>query len=170
MHKPVLAGLVATAVLTCLVALDAADANGQARQSAAAGAVIESRSDKAADRAPDARVAVRNVQLASAPPVDDEPSAFVRFDVINEGEQDVSPVVVEIAILETPRRVGEAVPLPTTLVGPFRIRAKTALKAGYSVHYELRLRNVFASCACTATVDVVRDDSGGQAPHLFEVN
>ena len=170
MHKPLLAGLVATAVLTCLVALDAAGDSDHARQREAAGTAIGTPSDKVADRGPDARVAVRNVQLASAPPVDEEPSAFVRFDVFNEGEQDVSPVVVEIAILETPPRVGEAVPLPTPLVGPFRIRAKTALKAGYSVHYELRLRNVFASCDCIATVDVVQDDSGGQPPHLFEVN
>ena len=81
MHKPVTAGLVATAVLTCLVALDAAGANDQARQREVAGAAIGSPSDKVAVRGPDARVAVRNVQLASAV----QGRAILGVEVINLG-------------------------------------------------------------------------------------
>jgi hypothetical protein len=106
--------------------------------------------------------------LANAPPVEQDPTAFVRFDVFNTGDHDVAPVVVEIAILETPPRYGDAVPIPTTLVGPFRIRTNTALKAGFSVHYELRLRNISAVCDCVATVDVVQDGSVRRRP--FEVD
>jgi len=169
MYERGLPWMLASALSTCLVA-PALAANDHGRQTAAGGVSIESAIDKLSRRAPDTRIAVRNVRLASAPPVEEDPSAFVRFDIFNDGEQDVSPVVVEISILETLPRFGNTMPIPITLVGPFRIRANTALKAGYSVHYDLRLRNVSALCDCAATVDVVEDDSVRQVPHLFEVD
>lgn len=169
MYERGLVLMLASALSVCLVA-PALAANDHGRQRAAGKASIESATDKVSRFPPDTRIAVRNVKLASAPPVEEDPSAFVRFDVFNEGEQDASPVVVEIAILETPPQLGDVVPIPTTLVGPFRIRANTALKAGYSVHYELRLRNVSAFCDCTATVDVVQDESVRQPQHVFDVD
>ena len=105
--------------------------------------------------APD--VVVRNVRLASAPPLEESPTGVVKFDVFNEGKADLHGVTLEIAILDTPPALGTDAPLPNLLVGPFRVRTKSALKAGYSVHYELRLRNFPLACDCSATVDVVDD-------------
>jgi hypothetical protein len=109
-------------------------------------------------------VVVRNVRLASAPPLEESPTGVVQFDVFNQGRSDRREVTLEIAIFETPPALGDAAPLPNLLVGPFRVRTKSALKAGYSVHYELRLRNFLLACDCAATVEVVDERDAAQSP------
>jgi hypothetical protein len=59
---------------------------------------------------------------------------------------------LEISILEKPalnEQSGKA------LVRPFKIRGNVVLQAGYTVNYEMLLRNLSSDCRCIATVDVV---------------
>ncbi|MET0214023.1 MAG: hypothetical protein ABW292_13515 [Vicinamibacterales bacterium] len=59
---------------------------------------------------------------------------------------------MEISILETPALTEVA---DRTLVRPFKIRGHVVLQAGYTVNYEMLLRNLSPDCRCIANVDIV---------------
>jgi hypothetical protein len=134
----------------------------------AAGVLAEERQAKPAATIEPA-VVVRNVRLVSAPPLEESPTGVVKFDVFNEGKSDLQAVTLEISILDTPPALGQDAPLPNLLVGPFRVRTKSALKAGYSVHYEVRLRNFPIACDCAATVDVIDEREAHTRPATFHL-
>jgi len=46
-------------------------------------------------------------------------------------------------------------PSGKTLVRPFKIRGNVVLQAGYTINYEMLLRNLSSDCRYIATVDVV---------------
>jgi len=96
---------------------------------------------------------VKNVYIKSADPLDGLPTAVVKFAIVNTGPTGVIDIVFEVSIIEKPE---ESSVLPTdVLAGPYNIHVKAALEAGYSMEYELRLRNVSADCNCVATVVVL---------------
>ena len=113
------------------------------------------RSPHAEQPAPtDARVRVRNIRLEASPPVGDSVSATLKFDVHNDGSKNLIHMVLSVSLLDAPHR-GAPAALPLVLVGPFKVRASHVLPPGYSVHYEIRLRNVSSDCNCVPTVDVL---------------
>ena len=44
---------------------------------------------------------------------------------------------------------------PRVIGGPFKILMKEVLLADYSVHYELRLRDLSAACGCVPAVELL---------------
>jgi hypothetical protein len=99
-------------------------------------------------------VIVRHVRLIAAPPIEDLPSALMRFDVQNQGVRPVLDVDVRLILLATSSQ--NQVPVsPQVLAGPFTIRTKRLLMPGERFDYEIRLRNLTSDCDCLAKVDVV---------------
>jgi hypothetical protein len=90
-----------------------------------------------------------------APPADAPiPSAVLKFDILNDGGSKVTDVVIQIAMLERPR--GEHEPSSRRfVVNPFMIRGSVTLEAGYTMNYEMLLRNLSANCACVPNVVVI---------------
>jgi hypothetical protein len=43
----------------------------------------------------------------------------------------------------------------TVLAGPFEIRGKAPLDPGFTMTYEIRLRNLSPDCGCVGTVNIV---------------
>jgi hypothetical protein len=64
----------------------------------------------------------------------------------------LTDLILEISILEksaAKELAGRA------LVRPFQIRGNIVLQAGYTINYEMLLRNLSSDCRCVANVDVV---------------
>lgn len=99
-------------------------------------------------------VSIANVRLEPAPPLETSPSMTLKFAIANEGPTSVSDIILEISIVEkaksehpeSARRI---------LVGPFTIRGDVVLRAGYTMNYEMLMRNLSSECGCLATVDVL---------------
>jgi hypothetical protein len=95
---------------------------------------------------------VENVRLEAPVPAETLPSTVLKFDVFNGGSTPVTNLILEISILEKPA-LNE---LPgKALVRPFKIRGNVVLQAGYTINYEMLLRNLSSDCRCIANVDVV---------------
>jgi hypothetical protein len=95
---------------------------------------------------------VENVRLEAPVHAEASPSTLLKFDVFNGASTPLTDLILEISILEKPalnELSGKA------LVRPFKIRGHVVLQAGYTVNYEMLLRNLSSDCRCIATVDVV---------------
>lgn len=99
-------------------------------------------------------VAVRNVKLEPAPPIDQSPSARVTFDLYNDGPDAVGDIVLALSLIEPPQRSDAKAPR-VVIAGPVTIRSETVLLPGYSLAYEITLRNLSADCQCVPVVDVI---------------
>ena len=63
-------------------------------------------------------------------------------------------IVIEIAIRESGTPV-DTRPPSRPIVGPFRIRGHATIEAGYTVNYQMLLRNLNPDCRCVANVSIV---------------
>lgn len=90
------------------------------------------------------------------PPAEEslQPSMVLKFDVLNEGLSSVTDVVIEIAIREKTLVDGDA-NRSRPIVGPFTISGQATIHAGYTVAYEMLLRNLTPACQCTPDVRVI---------------
>jgi hypothetical protein len=97
---------------------------------------------------------IMNVRI-EAPPADaPTPSAVLKFDMLNDGGSKVTDIVIQISMLERSR--GEhALGSRRFVVSPFMIRGSVTLEAGYTMNYEMLLRNLSADCACVPNVVVM---------------
>ena len=105
-------------------------------------------------RAPNAArlVRIENVRLEDPLRAEASPSTLLKFDVFNGGSTPLTDLILEISIFEKPapkELTGRA------LVRPFKIRGTVVLQAGYTLNYEMLLRNLLSDCRCFANVDVV---------------
>jgi hypothetical protein len=94
---------------------------------------------------------VQRVRLEPAPPINTSPSTVLKFDLFNASVNRITDLLLKIAIIQkveplAPRRV---------LVGPFNIRGDVVLEAGYTLNYQMLLRNFSSDCDCVANVDVI---------------
>jgi hypothetical protein len=95
---------------------------------------------------------VGNVRLEAPVHAEVLPSTLLKFDVFNGAPTPLTDLVLEISVLEKPALTelsGRA------LVRPFQIRGNIVLQAGYTVNFEMLLRNLASDCRCIANVDVV---------------
>ena len=99
---------------------------------------------------------VQRVRLEAAPPPAPQPAVILKFDLVNNGSVTVSDVVLEVAIIERPATDAPAA-LPRVVAGPFTIRGEVPLHAGYTLNYEMLLRNMPSDCNCVANVAIVAD-------------
>jgi hypothetical protein len=97
---------------------------------------------------------IEHVRLEPPPPMQTLPSTVLKFEAYNTSSNRVADVVFEISIVEKlpPSQEGA---LPRVLVGPFTIRGDFVLESGYTINYEMLLRNLASDCACVAKVDVL---------------
>jgi hypothetical protein len=97
---------------------------------------------------------IMNVRL-EAPPADAPiPSAILKFDMLNDGGSKVTDIVIQISMLERPRDE-RALGSRRFVVNPFMIRGSVTLEAGYTMNYEMLLRNLSTDCACVPNVVVI---------------
>jgi hypothetical protein len=96
---------------------------------------------------------VQNVRLESAPQTESAPSTILKFDVFNASPHRLTDLVLEITITET--SVDPVLVPPRILVRPFKIRGNAVLESGYTINYEMLLRQFSSDCDCVAKVDVL---------------
>jgi|KBSMisStandDraft_5_1062788.scaffolds.fasta_scaffold73828_2 hypothetical protein len=97
---------------------------------------------------------IGNVRLEAPPSPQTPASAVLKFDLFNEGPSRVTDILLEVSVRGKPAFD----PGPATarvLVRPFKIRGAVKLEAGYSVNYEVLLRNLSSDCNCVASVEVL---------------
>jgi hypothetical protein len=82
------------------------------------------------------------------------PSMFLKFEISNEGSTSVSDIVLEISIVEKPQSEQPNF-APRVVVHPFTIRGNVVLRPGYTMNYEMLMKNLSSECSCVATVAVV---------------
>jgi hypothetical protein len=97
---------------------------------------------------------VTKIRFEEPPPDALFPSALLKFDVINLGLTRIADVELEVTIRERLSRSNAPVDR-RTIVGPFTIRGRVAIEAGYTFNYNLILRNFSSDCECIADVSVV---------------
>jgi hypothetical protein len=102
---------------------------------------------------------IHRVRLEAAPPAAPKPSVLLKFDLVNDGLLTVRNVVLEVAIVERPS-IDAATAALHVVAGPFTIRGDIDLQAGYTLNYEMLLRNLPSDCNCSANVAIL---SGGTA-------
>ncbi len=108
------------------------------------------------DHRPVARSALRIEHVRLEPPsvAQPLPSTILKFEAYNASASTLADVVLEISIVEK-LQPSQGVGLPRVLVGPFTIRGNFVLESGYTINYEMLLRNLSSDCACSAKVDVL---------------
>ena len=96
-------------------------------------------------------LAVRNIRLEAASPIDSRPSVNLKFDLANEGSDGLTGIVLEVAVAEST----VAAPGTRMLAGPFLIHSKVTLAPGHVITYEIRLRDLAPDCTCRARIGVL---------------
>ena len=100
---------------------------------------------------------VQNIRLEPGPLAESSPSTTLKFDMLNDGASHLTNIVLEVSIVK--ERQEESDTRQNVLVQPFTIREKAVLQPGYSMEYELRLRNFSPDCGCVPRVNVVSVES-----------
>jgi hypothetical protein len=104
---------------------------------------------------PPTALRIKNVRLVAAPMSSAQPpSAVLKFDLANEGAQRLTDTLVEIVITERQGVKAETLN-PRIIMGPVTIRGTATIEAGYTLEYQMLLRNVSAECECVANVVVL---------------
>ena len=101
-----------------------------------------------------AKLRIDNIRLESPPPETPMPATLLKFDMLNEGASSVTDISLEVSIVQRPTTQEAAGP-SRVIVGPFTIRGHATVEAGYTVNYQLLLRNLASDCDCTAKITVV---------------
>ena len=96
---------------------------------------------------------IRNIRFEPSEPVGESPSATLKFDVLNEGGESVTEIIMKVSVIEAAETRRDAP--RTVLAGPFEIRGKAPLDPGFTMTYEIRLRNLSPDCGCVGTVNIV---------------
>lgn len=96
---------------------------------------------------------VENVRLEAAPRTEAAPSTILKFDVFNASPKRLTDFVLEISIAEKPS--DPLLASSRLLVRPFKIRGNVVLESGYTISYEMLLRQLSSDCDCVANVNVL---------------
>lgn len=102
-----------------------------------------------------------HVRLERAPRIELPPSAILKFDLLNEGVDRMTDVLLEVSIVEQPSP-GEPLGSRRVLVGPFNVRGTAVLQPGYTINYEMLLQNFSSDCHCVPRIVVT---SARAVPH-----
>jgi hypothetical protein len=99
-------------------------------------------------------IRISNVRMEHATDADGAPMTVVKFHTSNDGPAAIEHVVFAISIVarSASRRIGVR---PRVLAGPFVIRARVGIKPGFTVDYEIGLRDVSVACGCNPDVRVI---------------
>jgi hypothetical protein len=92
-----------------------------------------------------------HIRLEQAPPIKGRPSVNLKFDAFNDSVDDLTDIVLKVSIVQRSHSATN----PEVIGGPYIIRGSVLLRPGYSMGYEMRLRNLTTQCDCVASVRVV---------------
>ena len=95
-------------------------------------------------------VKIRHVHLKPAHGVE-TPATLLEFDMLNESVDPVTDVVVQISIVEKSANRQA----PRVIAGPFTITGEAVLEPGYTIKYQMIMRNLSSDCDCLANVGVL---------------
>jgi hypothetical protein len=97
---------------------------------------------------------IDNIRLEPGSQTKSDPSMILKFDMFNDSSNKVTDLVLEISIIEKPDAEQPATQ-PHVIAGPFTIRGKAILRAGFSITYQMLFHNLAPDCKCVANVDVL---------------
>jgi hypothetical protein len=97
-------------------------------------------------------VSIRRIRLEPSPTVNDSEAVVLKFDVRNDTATGMTDIVVSVSLLGPPQGNLER---RAVLVRPFRIRVGGPLRAGYSLDYEIQLKNLSLQSDCVPEIEVV---------------
>lgn len=97
---------------------------------------------------------VEKLRLGPSPKEAPQPSALLKFDVLNDTRSRLADVVMRVSFVENDQDEGDASPA-RVIVGPFTIRVPETLPAGYVLSYELLFRNLSLECDCSPRVAIL---------------
>jgi hypothetical protein len=101
-----------------------------------------------------ASLLVQNLRLVAAPAKEFEPSALLKFDVLNHTALWLTDVVMRVSFVE--KRPDESdLDRARVIVGPATVEVKEILQAGYMLSYEMLFRNLSPDCDCSPRVEIV---------------
>jgi hypothetical protein len=97
---------------------------------------------------------IENIRLEPARGTEAASAALLKFEMFNASASRLTDVVLEVSILEAPRS-NHASARPRLVAGPFTIRGNVTRDSGYTLNYEILLRNLSPHCHCLGKVDVL---------------
>jgi hypothetical protein len=97
---------------------------------------------------------IENLQVETAPAEVPEPSALLKFDMLNSSVLPLRDVIVRVSFFEKHTSDTEAMP-GRIVVGPVTVRVKETIEAGYVLRYEMLFRNLSSDCDCAPRVEVL---------------
>jgi hypothetical protein len=99
-------------------------------------------------------ISIQSVRLELALASGSVPTAFLKFKMHNQGSQSVAGIVLRVSLVSRQDHA-DTDGTQTIVAGPFTIRAKRVLRPGYTIEFDLGLRNIGSDCACIPNVEVV---------------
>jgi hypothetical protein len=100
------------------------------------------------------QLTIANVEIQSGPFIDLSPTTDVTFELTNRAATAYRNVVLEVSMVSG-TGAAERDQAPLVLAGPVAIRSTFELQPGFTMLYQMRLRNFSNDCDCHATVKVV---------------
>jgi hypothetical protein len=97
-------------------------------------------------------IKIKQVRLEPPDQGDTSTTAVLRFDAVNDSSDRLTDLVLEISIVGKPSRNGAAT--PRVIARPFTVQEKRIIEPGYSLQYEIVLKNVSSDCDCRTSVQV----------------
>jgi hypothetical protein len=81
-----------------------------------------------------------------------QPSAVLKFDVLNESKKRIADIVIQVAIHITDDGISDG---SRSGVRPFNVDGHVTIEPGYSVSYGVLLKNLPADCECEPEIRVI---------------
>jgi hypothetical protein len=110
-----------------------------------------SRSDST-DQLPDPGITIGRVRLEPGPASPDSQSVVLKFDLRNGTATNVTDIVVSVSLFGS--ATSDVTPRPM-LVRPFKVRVGGPLRAGYSLGYQIQLKNLSLDPDCVPEIEIV---------------
>ena len=97
-------------------------------------------------------IKIKKVRLEPPEEGDASTTAVLRFDAVNDSADRLTDLVLEISIV---RKGSTSDPATSPVISrPFTVEEKRIIEPGYSLQYEIVLKNVSSDCDCRTSVQV----------------
>lgn len=97
-------------------------------------------------------IKIKQIRLEPPDQGDTATTAVLRFDAVNDSADRLTDLVLEISIVRKPSTSDSAT--ARVVARPFTVQEKRILEPGYSLQYEIVLKNVSSDCDCRPSVQV----------------
>lgn len=97
-------------------------------------------------------IKIKKIRLEPPDEGDALTTAVLRFDAVNDSADRLTDLVLEISIVGK-GSTSDAAP-SRVITRPFTVEEKRVIEPGYSLQYEIVLKNVSSDCDCRTSVQV----------------